>query len=137
MKRNPHKEPHRLPLHASGARRARLARAARLGLLALAGMLAFAGCGGTKLAPGEVAIEVTDEGFTPATAVVPKGKPATLVFVRKVGETCAKSIVFPTIGGKYELPLNQPVRVTLPADRPDTVDYVCGMNMLNGEVVSR
>jgi len=108
-----------------------------LGMAGALALLALAGCGGTRLAPGEVAIEVTDEGFTPPTVVVAKGKPATLVFVRKVGETCAKSIVFPTTGGRYDLPMNQPVRVTLPADRPDTVDYACGMNMLNGEVVSK
>ena len=100
-------------------------------------LAALAGCGGTQLAPGEVAIEVTDDGFTPPTVIVPKGKPATLVFVRKVEGTCATSIVFPASGEKHELPLKQPVRVTLPADRPDTVDYVCGMNMLNGEVVSK
>jgi plastocyanin domain-containing protein len=96
-----------------------------------------AGCAGQKLAPGEVAIEVTDEGFVPATVTVPKGKPATLVFTRKVDGTCATSVVFTASGEKHDLPLKQAVRVTLPAERPDTLDYACGMNMLSGEVVSK
>ena len=106
--------------------------------LALTALLALAGCGGQqqKLAPGEVAIEVTDEGFVPATVTVPKGRPATLVFTRKIEETCAKEVVFTASGEKHMLPLKQAVRVTLPAERPDTMDYACGMNMLTGKVVS-
>lgn len=110
-----------------------------LALAALVALTAFAaGCGGgsSKLAPGEVAIEVTDAGFVPATVTLPKGKPATLVFTRKIEETCAKEVVFTASGEKHDLPLKQPVRVTLPADRPDTLDYACGMNMLTGKVVS-
>ena len=103
-----------------------------LGLVLVLG----AGCGGRRLAPDEVAIEVTDEGFVPATVTVPKGKAATLVFTRKIDETCAKEVVFAGTGEKHELPLKQAVRVTLPADRPDTLDYACGMNMLTGKVVS-
>jgi plastocyanin domain-containing protein len=101
-------------------------------------LLALAGCGGgqSKVAPGEVAIEVTDEGFVPATVTVPKGRPATLVFTRKIEQTCAKEVVFASNGEKHDLPLKQAVRVTLPADRPDTMDYACGMNMLTGKVVS-
>ena len=95
-----------------------------------------AGCGGQKMAPGEVAIEVTDEGFVPAVVTLPKGKPATLVFTRKIEETCAKEVIFTASGEKHDLPLKQPVRVTLPAERPDTMDYACGMNMLTGKVVS-
>ena len=105
---------------------------------ALVALTAFAaGCGRQqKLAPGEVAIEVTDEGFVPSSVTLPKGRPATLVFTRKIEETCAKEVVFTASGEKHDLPLKQPVRVTLPADRPDTLDYACGMNMLTGKVVS-
>lgn len=106
--------------------------------LTLAAVLALlAGCGGQqKLAPGEVAIEVTDEGFVPAVVKLPKGQPATLVFTRRIEETCAKEVVFATNGEKHDLPLKQPVRVTLPAERPDTMDYACGMNMITGKIVS-
>jgi len=105
--------------------------------LAFTTLLALTGCGaGQKLAPGEVAIDVTDEGFVPATVTIPKGKPATLVFTRKIEETCAKEVIFTASGEKHELPLKQQVRVTLPAERPDMLDYACGMNMLNGKVVS-
>lgn len=106
--------------------------------LALTALLAIlAGCGGQqKLAPGEVAIEVTDAGFVPAIVTIPKGKPATLVFTRQIEQTCAKEVVFTASGEKHDLPLKQAVRVTLPADRADTLDYACGMNMLTGKVVS-
>ena len=130
----------RISQHPRSARPGRAffaASVAALGVAATVALGALTGCGGTKLAPGEVAIDVTDEGFTPAMVRVPKGKPATLVFTRKVEATCATSMVFTASGEKHELPLHQQVRVTLPADRPDTLDYACGMKMLTGEVVSQ
>jgi plastocyanin domain-containing protein len=43
--------------------------------------------------------------------------------------------VFPSLDRRYTLPLNQPVRVTLPATQGGEIRYVCGMNMLGGEIV--
>src|SRR4051812_8295401 len=42
---------------------------------------------------GRLSIEVTDQGFVPATATVKVGKPVTLAVTRKTQRTCATDIV--------------------------------------------
>lgn len=119
----------------------------------LAAGMALSGCGGggggeattagTESAatptanPGEVVIEVTDAGFVPAVANVPKGQAVTLVVTRKTAATCATEMVFAGSGAKHDLPLDQTVRIELPANRSDTLDYACAMDMIKGKVVSR
>jgi len=110
---------------------------ARVALAFCATLILAAGCTQKQTAPGEVAIEVTDAGFVPAVVTVPKGQPATLVVTRKIEQTCATSMVFAANGEAHELPLNQTVRVELPAERSDTLDYACPMNMITGKVVSK
>jgi len=127
-------------------------------LLGVAGVLAaaalLAGCSGggheagttaesggaieatPALAEGEMKIEVTDAGFVPAVLEVPKGQAVTLV-VTRTAQTCATEMIFAANGEKHDLPLNQTVRVALPADRPDTLDYACAMDMVKGRVVSK
>jgi plastocyanin domain-containing protein len=126
----------------------RLATAAAV----LALTLAVAGCGGqqpaqeaappaaTESAPppasGEVAIQITDRGFEPARPAVRKGEPVTLVFTRTTEQTCATDVMFPRLGTHYDLPMNTPVRVEIPAGAvQDTLYFACGMNMITGMVV--
>ena len=119
-----------------------------VGVLALG--LGVAGCAGggteqatdtaTEAAPAlasEVTIEVTDAGSVPAVVNVPKGQPATLVVTRRTAETCATEMVFVHNKEKHDLPLDQTVRIELPADRPDSIDYACAMDMIKGKVVSK
>jgi len=99
-------------------------------------MLAASSCQQSRpVETEEYAIAVTDQGFEPAETKVPKGHPVTLVITRKTDQTCAKEVVFPSLDRRYTLPLNQPVRVTLPATQGGEIRYVCGMNMLGGEIV--
>ncbi len=110
---------------------------ALLGFAAVLGIGAVVvGCAGEQATASEVKIEVTDAGFVPAVANVPKGKPVTLVVTRKV-ETCATEMIFAGTGEKHDLPLNQTVRIELPADRAETLDYACAMDMIKGKVVSK
>jgi plastocyanin domain-containing protein len=92
-------------------------------------------CGGKSSAPGEVSIEVTDAGFVPAVVTVPRGRPYTLVVTRKVEATCATELVFDQSGDRYALPLDQTVRIPMPAAGAETLAYACGMGMLRGRVV--
>ena len=84
---------------------------------------------------GEVHVDVTDKGFEPADVKVPAGQPVTLVMTRKTDQTCAKEVVFASLDQRYPLPLNQSVRITLPASQRGTLSYECGMKMLGGHVV--
>lgn len=87
--------------------------------------------------PNEVVIEVTDAGFVPAIANVPKGQAVTLVVTRKTAATCATEMVYAGTKEKHDLPLDQTVRIELPANRPDTLDYACAMDMIKGQIVSK
>ena len=82
-------------------------------------------------------LEVTDEGFVPAVAEVPKGGGYTLVVTRRTDKTCATEIVMPALGTTTNLPLGETVRITIPAGAPDTLDYACAMDMIKGRLVAK
>ena len=83
---------------------------------------------------GEVHVDVTDQGFVPAVVKVPAGRPFTLVMTRRTDQTCATEVAFAGLDRKYVLPLNQPVRILLPARPAGTLSYRCGMDMLGGRI---
>jgi plastocyanin domain-containing protein len=128
----------------------RIARA----LCAVLLVSAFAGCGGEKnttsetttttsetpapVAAGgaqEIQLTVTDAGFEPAQVTVEKDRPIALTITRKTEQTCAKDIVFKGMDVKKDLPLNEAVRIELPAQPSGTVEYACGMDMIKGSLV--
>ena len=80
-------------------------------------------------------MDVTDKGFEPAEVKIPAGQAVTLIMPRKTDLTCAKEVEFARLNQKYTLPLNQPVRIVLPATQAGTLSYQCGMHMLGGRVV--
>jgi len=110
-------------------------------MLVLVAALALVGCAkkAEQVKPGstEVVVLATSDGFEPSEIVVPKGQAATLVFRRTTDKTCATEAVFVETSARHDLPLQQEVRVELPADRPDSLHFACGMNMWKGTVVSR
>jgi len=83
----------------------------------------------------EVHIDVTEKGFEPEEVKIPAGQAVTVIMTRKTDQTCAKEVEFASLNQKYTLPLNQPVRVTLPASQAGTLSYQCGMHMLGGRIV--
>src|SRR6266705_3232753 len=95
--------------------------------------------GGCQQSPsgqsGEVHVDVTERGFEPAEVKVPAGKAVTLVMTRKTDQTCAKEVLFQSLNQRYPLPLNQAVRIELPASQKGTITYQCGEKMMGGQVV--
>ena len=63
----------------------------------------------------KVAIEVTKEGFVPATVEAKADVPIELVFTRRTDDTCAKEVEVPSMKVRKALPLNQPVSIIVPA----------------------
>ena len=110
-----------------------------------------AGCGGSKAKSGatagdadeaprghDIAVAITDRGFEPSQPQVERGEAVTLVFTRKTAQTCATDVMFPRLGMKVQLPLNEPVRVDIPAGAvEDTLYFACGMNMVSGQIVAK
>jgi len=98
----------------------------------------LAGCAPRKATlPDTAVIAVTDEGFEPAVVVVPRGKPVTLIVTRRTDRTCATEMVFSAPERRYELPLEQPVRIELAEGVTDTLRYACGMDMYRGMIVAK
>ncbi|MHB8636684.1 MAG: efflux RND transporter periplasmic adaptor subunit [Fimbriimonadaceae bacterium] len=80
-------------------------------------------------------VEITEHGFVPATVTIKAGQPATVTFIRKTDNTCAKSVMFPALKLTKPLPLNIPVLIQVPAQEAGELNYICGMRMLRGKVV--
>jgi len=85
--------------------------------------------------PQVVKISVTNAGFEPATLKVKKGVPIVLLITRKSDRTCAREAVFSSLGRRVDLPLDQVVRVELPAQATGRLCYACAMDMYRGELV--
>ena len=103
--------------------------------------LVVAGCrtgGQSSSAPREYQLAVTDRGFEPALTVIPRGQAVTLVVTRRTEQTCAKDIVIPKLNEHRALPMNEAVRIEIPARADaDTLNYACGMNMVGGAIVAK
>ena len=84
---------------------------------------------------GPVAITVDAEGFKPSKVKLKKGAPATMVFTRTTDDTCATEVVFPQLDIKKDLPKGQPVSITIPTDKEQTLTFQCGMGMYKSSVV--
>jgi plastocyanin len=83
--------------------------------------------------PYRVQVVVTEAGFEPREVKVPHGRPVTLVITRKTDKTCAKDVAIE--GQVKDLPLDKAVEIRLTFDKPGTVTYACGMNMIKGTIV--
>ncbi len=79
-----------------------------------------------------VKIEVTRDGFVPATITVKAGQPVTLEVTRKVERTCATEIVMKDLKVNQPLPLDRTVQVKRAALKPGTYRFACGMDMIAG-----
>jgi plastocyanin domain-containing protein len=88
----------------------------------------------TAPANGRVSVLVDGEGYHPNTVRARAGQQLTLVFTRNTDETCGQQLVFPTINVRRDLPLNQPVEVSLTVPATGSIGFTCGMNMYQGSV---
>jgi len=85
---------------------------------------------------GSHAITVDGSGYHPASITVPAGQPATLVFTRTSDDGCGHQLVFPTLGIRKDLPLDQPVAVNITPEAGE-IRFTCGMDMYRGTVVAQ
>ncbi len=83
----------------------------------------------------EVTIKVTDNGFEPAKVNVKKDTPVKLTFLRTSKTTCATKVLIPDQNISKELPLNEPVTITLTFKQAGDVTFMCGEKMYKGQIV--
>jgi plastocyanin domain-containing protein len=80
-------------------------------------------------------INVTKQGYKPASVEAKPNEEVTLVFTRTEPTECGREIAIPSIGFQKELPMNQPVAATVKADKAGEIRFTCGMNMFSGALV--
>lgn len=82
-------------------------------------------------------VELTDDGYKPATLTLRKGVLARVTFVRRIADTCGTAIAVPEFGIHRDLPFNEPVVVEFTPAKTGTFKFTCGMDMLRGSLVVR
>ncbi len=83
----------------------------------------------------KVQIKVTASGYEPSSVHAEAGKPLTLVFTRVTDEGCGNKVVLPDFDIERDLPLNQPVEITITPRRAGEFKITCGMKMFKGKIV--
>jgi plastocyanin domain-containing protein len=86
------------------------------------------------LSSGTIDVLVDKGVYSPAQIHVKAGEPVTLRFTRKAASPCAAIVVFSDLSESIELPLNEPVTITL---QPEVGEYAfsCEMGMYQGKLV--
>lgn len=82
-------------------------------------------------------IEINAQGYQPASVKLRRGVRARVTFVRTTDATCVREIVLPDLSVRRELPLNEPVVVSFTPKKRGSFTFVCGMNMMRGELIVR
>ena len=84
-------------------------------------------------------IEVVVEGgvYTPARIEVAAGKSVTLRFLRKDPSPCAEKVLFDELGIAADLPIGQPVELTITPNKAGEYTFTCQMQMYRGTLVVR
>lgn len=80
---------------------------------------------------------VVESGYRPGRIEVAPGTRVRLRFVRREWTPCTREVVFPSLGLRRALPVNEPVVVEFTAPATGEVPFQCGMNMVRGVVVVR
>ncbi len=79
-------------------------------------------------------IEITAKGYQPTSLKLRRGVRACVPFLRTTDATWAKEIVLPDFNIRRALPLNEPVVVVFTPTRRGSFTFVCGMNMMRGQL---
>lgn len=84
-----------------------------------------------------VKISLTERGYQPETFRLKKGIPARVTFIRTTEDDCGKEVVIPAYNIRRELPLNKPVTISFTPRKAGSFNFVCGMDMLRGNIIVR
>ena len=80
-------------------------------------------------------ITITVRGYQPVALRLRKGIPARITFLRTTDAMCIKEIVLLDFNIRRTLALNQPVVVSFTPQNKGTFTFLCGMNMMRGQLI--
>lgn len=87
-------------------------------------------------ADGEIALNVRNNGYSPAILKAPAGKDLTLNLVTDNTYSCARDFVIPDLNFYELLPATGTVQVNIPAQEAgSTLFFTCSMGMYTGQIV--
>lgn len=79
---------------------------------------------------------IVDQGvYAPAHIKARLGEPIVLRFIRRTANPCAKVVVFADLAVSAELPLGEPVELTLTPQRAGEYPFTCEMGMYRGVLI--
>lgn len=81
-------------------------------------------------------VKVTKKGYEPSSIDAKAGQPVTLVITRTTDSTCARKITVPEKNISKDLPLEEPIRISLGKLEKGEIRFGCGMNMMVGGVIT-
>lgn len=92
-----------------------------------------------RQAAGSAPIDIVVDGgvYTPARIEIAAGQPVTLRFLRKDPSPCAEKVLFDDLGIAAELPVGQPVELTITPGVSGEYAFTCQMQMYRGTLVVR
>lgn len=85
-----------------------------------------------RAASGVIDVVVEAGVYTPARIEVAAGQPVTLRFLRKDPSPCAEKVLFDALGIAADLPIGQPVELTITPQAPGEYAFTCQMQMYRG-----
>jgi len=88
-----------------------------------------------RVASGVTDIVVDGGVYTPARIEVTAGQPVHLRFLRKDASPCAEKVLFDGLGVAVDLPIGQPVEVTVTPKTAGEYAFTCQMQMYRGTLV--
>ncbi len=80
--------------------------------------------------PKRIEMQVTADGFAPASIPLKKGEPVKLVVTRVSDETCATDLLIEGTNIKVALPMNKAVEVDYTPKASGKVKFGCAMGMM-------
>jgi plastocyanin domain-containing protein len=90
-----------------------------------------------RAASGVIDVIVDGGVYTPARIEAAAGQPLHLRFLRKDPSPCAEKVLFDDLGIAADLPVGQPVEITVTPKQAGEYAFTCQMRMYRGTLVVR
>ena len=99
--------------------------------------MSISGLAAEKTEKQIVNLSVTEKGFEPSSVDVKPGVAVVLKVTRKTDTTCATQVQIPSKKIKKDLPLNKEVSIEIGKLEKGEIRFACGMNMMEGKIITR
>jgi plastocyanin domain-containing protein len=85
--------------------------------------------------PKTVRVNISKQGYSPATINVKKGQQVRLLLTRTDSQNCGGEIVFSSLNIKKNLPVGKTVAVEFTPTDSGEIGFTCGMGMMKGKIL--